>query len=45
MPQFNHYNFCIINCNYKNNYVQINKNIYCDSKDNNSEIYSEKFEK
>lgn len=44
MPQFNHYNSCIINCNYNNNYVQINKNIYCDSKDNNSEIYSENFE-
>ena len=44
MPQFNHYNSCIINCNYNNNYIQINKNIYCDSKDNNSEIYSENFE-
>ena len=44
MPQFNHYNSWIINCNYNNNYIQINKNIYCDSKDNNSEIYSENFE-
>ena len=44
MPQFNHYNSCIINCNYNNNYVQINKNFYCDCKVNNSEIYSENFE-
>lgn len=43
MPNYNHYNCCIINSDIKNNYIENKKNIFNDGLANNSEIRSENF--